>query len=351
MKVLDLIVYTALLACLSSDGHRENDIPFASSPTVLTLKQLDDTATQEKFPLLPQWMVDFFNSGELIGVHTPNYGTLEHDVSSDEWVEDSDTLGEEPEDSREEPEEEAPWQPVYYYGDPVPESTKVDDSYFYDAAIIGDSRSQGLVAFGGLGGGANLTGLGLSVYNLWDKQCVDTGSGMVTVLKALEQGSYKKVYISLGMNSLGYPSIEKFYNNYANFIDEIRLRQPEADIYVQNIIPLNEPVIRSRNGASYFTNGILEQFNSYIQKLAVEKDLFYVDLYHHFLDDSGQLPQEATSDGIHLSATYTKMWAEYLKTHTVNREEYEILSPRAAEEVSDWVQGEIYVEAGEVAAS
>lgn len=245
--------------------------------------------------------------------------------------------------------ETEPSKPVYIYGQAVPESETVSSEYFADACIIGDSRSQGLMAFGGMEG-ANFTGLGLSVYNLWEKGFVPYGGSEITVLQALEKESFGKIYIGLGINSLGYPSIDRFYSNYSAFIDEIRARQPEAEIYVQSIIPLNETILRAKGSGDYFSNDNVEWFNSYIQKIAEEKNLYYLDLYNYFLDEAGQLSATASGDGIHLNAEYAKRWAAYLRSHCMTSEQYDIQSISQGE----WNEWEIYTdiqEGGEVAAS
>lgn len=327
MKILDMILYTSLILCLSSDMSRVQPQEQGTSNAQVLSNQ----------GLVPTWF------GELLSRYQREQEIEEQLVTLDNQ--------QEPQKLEETPSEQEGTdlvaKPVYVYGQPVPESERVSDSYFDDAAIVGDSRSQGLMAFGGLGGGDNLTGLGLSVYNLWDKAYVPGSTGEITVLKALETGEYSKVYIGLGINSVGYPSMEKFYSNYSALIDEVRLRQPQAVIYVQSIIPLNETVLAEKGSASHFTNQAVQEFNSYIQRIAQEKDLYYLDLYHFFLDENGELPREASGDGIHLTAEYTKIWAEYLKTHTVDPELVEVQSISQGEG-ENW---EIYPDEGEIAAS
>lgn len=347
MKILDLVLYSTLLLGLSADVHHEERETVES--TTASLLKLNATAyINNNDHTIPQWLIEFFQLDQV--VEPPVSVTLEQDVW-EEVAEAEEALLHEvlPEEEVVDP---ASLKLQYVYGEAVPETERVEDSYFADAAIIGDSRSQGLMGYGGLEGGANLTGLGLSVYNIWDKQYVSTSSGNLTCLKALEQGTYEKVYIGLGINSVGYPSREKFYNNYATLIDEVRLRQPTAVIYVQSIIPLNEAMLLSRGYASYFTNEVVREFNGYIQKLASEKDLYYLDLYEYFLDDSGQLPKEASGDGIHLTANYAKIWAEFLRTHTVDEEVFYITSANVSEPViSEEVVREEDMGEGTVAAS
>lgn len=192
----------------------------------------------------------------------------------------------------------------------------VDLSYFADAAFIGDSRSQGLMAYSDIKAGGDLTGLALSVYNIWGKTYITSSSGTIGLKAALARTQYNKVYIALGINSVGYPSRETFYQKYTNLVEEVRALQPQAQIYIQNIIPVNEAIMKSRGTYSVFNNQVISEFNGIIHQVAQEHQLAYLDLYSYFLDNSGQLPSSASSDGIHLSVTYCKKWASYLQWHT-----------------------------------
>lgn len=64
---------------------------------------------------------------------------------------------------------------------------------------------------------------------------------MATVADALRQEpQHKRVYIMLGINDLGWPSMETFTGNYSKLIDAVRSSQPNATIYVQSILPVSK---------------------------------------------------------------------------------------------------------------
>ena len=204
----------------------------------------------------------------------------------------------------------------YDFSQPVPQSEPVGTEYFSDAAFVGDSRTDGFYLFSGVGGGDNLTATGLSVFTLSTKQAIKTEYGTLTVLDALERKSYGKVYLSLGVNELGYHNNDAFYAAYCAAIDAIRTRQPDAVIYVQTLIPLNEGRIKASGGASYLTNEKLIVYNEIIRRVAREKQVPLLDLYSVFVVD-GQLPEDFSRDGVHLTAAYYPIQLDYFKTHTV----------------------------------
>lgn len=212
----------------------------------------------------------------------------------------------------------------YDFSQPCPESPAVDNSYFEDAAFIGDSRTDGFLLYSGIGCGENLTSNGLSIFKLAEKKALTIDGQKYTLLEALGLKQYGKVYLSLGVNELGYNNDKGFYNAYCNAIDAIRACQPNAVIYIQGLIPLNEDVIAATGGSSYLTNEHLRVYNDLMQQAAQEKQVVFLDLEPEFTGPDGQLPADASNDGVHLKKAYCQAWLEYLKTHTVS---YETLYP------------------------
>ena len=206
----------------------------------------------------------------------------------------------------------------YDFSQPAPESPAVDNTYFEDAAFVGDSRTDGFLLYSGIGTGTNLTSNGLSIFKLEEKKALTIDGKEYTLLEALALQQYGKVYLSLGVNELGYYDDQGFYDNYCKAIDDIRRIQPHAVIYIQNLIPLNEEVIAQTTKRSYLTNKHLRVYNDLIKKAAQEKQVVYLDLYSEFVNENGELPAEASKDGVHLRSDWCKQWLTYLQTHTVD---------------------------------
>lgn len=208
----------------------------------------------------------------------------------------------------------------YDFSKPVPESEAVDNTYFEDAAFIGDSRTDGFYIYSGVGHGDNLTSNGLSIFKLQEKKAITIDGTKYTLLEALALKEYGKVYLSLGVNELGYYNDKGFYEAYCQAIDKIRESQPNAVIYIQGLIPINETVIAAKGGASYLTNEHLLVYNDIMKQVAEEKRVAFLNLNPEFTGADGQLPEDASTDGVHLKKAYCKAWLEYLKTHTVSYE-------------------------------
>ena len=187
---------------------------------------------------------------------------------------------------------------AYDFSQPAPEREAVDNSYFEDAAFVGDSRTDGFMIYSGIGCGENLTSNGLSIFKLEEKKALTI--------------------------DLGYYDDQGFYDAYCKAIDDIRACQPNAVIYIQGLIPLNEDVIAQSGGPSYLTNEHLLVYNDLMRKAAEEKQVVFLDLNPEFTGADGKLPADASKDGVHLRKAYCEKWLDYLKTHTVD---YETLYP------------------------
>lgn len=199
-------------------------------------------------------------------------------------------------------------------GAPVPESAAVEDSYFDDALFIGDSRTEGLMLYSGLQTATFYTHKGMMVSKAFTSKVIDTPSGKVTVVEALKQKQFGKIYIMLGVNELGWAYDSFFAEKYAELVDAVKAAQPQATIYIQSILPVSAD--KSARDKIYNNPKILN-YNRLIREMVAAKGVYYVDVAAGIQDEQGCLPKDSTTDGVHLTASYCKVWLQYLKTHTV----------------------------------
>lgn len=195
----------------------------------------------------------------------------------------------------------------------VPANGRVDDSYFADAIFVGNSRTEGLKLYGGITGTTFYSEVGLTVTKAFSDRIVNLNGQWLTVAEALQQADYKKVYIMLGMNELGWVYESVFAEDYARIIDVIQQSHPDAEIYVQSIIPVSE----WKDGSNdVYTNANVVRLQKVLCEMCLEKGVHYVNVAEVMQDAGGFLPGEATQDGMHLTPEYCKIWADYLRTHT-----------------------------------
>lgn len=217
--------------------------------------------------------------------------------------------------------EPTPTPVSYDYSQPVPGSPPVEDDWFQDAAFLGDSRTEGLLYYTSIRPAGSFAYRGLNAQTIRTKAFVKAQGRKETALEALAAGHFSKVYLMLGVNELGWWSENQFSRQYGELIDLVRQAQPDAQLYLQTLIPVTE----AKSSEGVFTNLRLQAFNRVIRALGLEKQAYVVDVWSAFANEHGALPARQSSDGIHLYPPDYDQWLVYLKNHTVPREE---LPPR-----------------------
>lgn len=194
---------------------------------------------------------------------------------------------------------------------PVPEA--VSDSWFDDACFIGDSRTEAFMLYAGPENATYFSSKGLSVSKVFSDATVDIDGGKLSVNDALGKRSFGKVYIMLGINELGWSYPDVFAKRYGDLVDRVRETQPDAKIFVQSIFPVSAA---KSEREQYINNPRILQYNELLRNMCREKQVAYLNVREAVEDANGCLPDDATSDGVHLNTAYCQKWLEYLKTHT-----------------------------------
>ena len=179
------------------------------------------------------------------------------------------------------------------------ESEAVDDSFFDDAAFLGNSLVDGFRLYSGL--------TGCTVYASTSMTVVGAGD----LVNQMPQGTYGKVYILLGINEIGYDSYY-FKELYSQLLDQIVQSQPDADIYIMGLSPVSANKSAS---SSTFNMDKVNEYNDRLLELAEEKRFYYIDLCEALAGEDGFLPAECTTDGVHFTPDKYTQWLDYLKTH------------------------------------
>ena len=192
-------------------------------------------------------------------------------------------------------------------------SGQVADSYFDDAAFIGDSRTQGLQLYTGLPNATFYATQGLMVDTFFSKKFVKAGGGKITIPDAMKNQTFKKVYIMLGVNELGWVYEKVFIQKYGEVVDKVKELQPDAKVYVQSILPVTKA---KSDGDAIYNNTKISRYNELIEQMCREKGVTYLHVADAVGLDNGALPAGSATDGVHLNREYCYKWLDYLKTHT-----------------------------------
>ncbi|WP_312644296.1 GDSL-type esterase/lipase family protein [Hydrogenoanaerobacterium sp.] len=199
----------------------------------------------------------------------------------------------------------------------VPESERVNSSYFDDAMFVGDSITNGILSYQIMQNTTVISHTGINPDTIRYKKVYRDSSGeLVTILDAMKAYPDKeKIYIMLGSNGLAWIEQELFIEYYEEFLRDVMAQHPNATIYIQSILPVTKA--KSDSDAAY-ANSKIDKYNADILALTEKLGLHYLNVAEAFKDANGALPNEASpNDGMHFTSKYYQVWFDYLKTHTV----------------------------------
>ena len=135
-----------------------------------------------------------------------------------------------------------------------------------DAVFIGDSRTVGLQNNCDKPKATFLCSVGMHIDTVMTDQNITLSNGNAgTVIDALGERQYGRVYINLGTNELGWPYIDTFKDYYTQLITKIQEIQPDAVIYAESILPVTAS--RSLQGDA-INNTNVATFNQAISEVA-----------------------------------------------------------------------------------
>lgn len=186
--------------------------------------------------------------------------------------------------------------------------TEVDNSYFDDALFIGDSRVAGLA----MNSGTNATFYAVTSFQLYRYKTfkvVQTPSGKVPIFDVMPYDKFTKIYIKVGLNELGSVTDEPFLEAYTSLINDLRVMQPRAIIYIQAVLPVTQ--VKSQTDRVHNNDNIRKR-NENLKSFAELMKCYYVDVGPYFADETGALKAETTADGIHMYSKYMPQWIDAL---------------------------------------
>ena len=193
------------------------------------------------------------------------------------------------------------------------DNTSENREFGNNVAFIGDSRTQAFLMYAGLKDVQDYTNIGLMVDTALTKKFITNDNGeKITILEDLATKNIDTIYIMLGINELGWIYNDIFIKDYENLIDKILEIKPNCEIIVQSIIPVTKT---KSEGDSIYNNDKIAEYNNLIKDMANRKGIKYIDLCPVLADKSGNLPEEASTDGIHLNKEYCQKWFKCLKSN------------------------------------
>lgn len=126
----------------------------------------------------------------------------------------------------------------------------------------------------------------------------ETENGMEKLTDGLSSGTYDNIFFLFGENEMGWSNYDAFERDYKALINKAKAAQPKADINLISVLPISKSV--SDIGTDGETIENVKKINARIRELAINTGCGYVDVYSVFAQTDGYLPDNMSSDGVHL---------------------------------------------------
>lgn len=124
--------------------------------------------------------------------------------------------------------------------------------------------------------------------------------GMLRRVDAIAAVHPRKVFLMAGINGLQQQTMEEFEYWYAALVDSIHNAVPEADLYIESILPVT-------GYSDYCDNSKICEANNIVRKIASDRNIQYVDVFTVYAYESA-LPDSMSIDGLHLTAEAYSIW-------------------------------------------
>ena len=184
----------------------------------------------------------------------------------------------------------------------------VDESYFSDALFIGDARVDGLRLYAPFDGADYFCTTEMTLTDCLDVKIPVEGRGETTLSQLLSHRRYGKIYISLGINEMGY-DLDYLVNQFDTVYEALREAEPDAIIYIMANLHVTKSYAEAE---AIFQSDRVDELNRRFGEYADGLHSYYIDENTIFDDAEGYLVSSYTDDETLLSGKYYKLWAEFL---------------------------------------
>ena len=205
----------------------------------------------------------------------------------------------------------------YDYDTKVPESAEIEDDYFGDALLGGDSRMGSLFLFSDLQErGAEIHYVtSLSLWRIEDMEMETAESTLYDILMDTDRSS---IYLLVGINEIRAGDFDAWTETYRELVREIREAHPACDIY---LILCYHPIEVS-NISDEDLDEHIRMENEGLIDIAKTEHVYWLDPDEALADSSGKVSEDIVWDGLHLNEEGSGMFADFIASHVVRKDVY-----------------------------
>lgn len=161
----------------------------------------------------------------------------------------------------------------------------------------------------------NIVFLGDSITHRYDlekyygdnSQMVNSGEESNTtddILNNLKERVYNynpsKVFLLIGTNDIeNGKEVDEIVDNIKKIVEEIKDNRPKTKIYIESVYPVDND--NKKGMAGDRKNSEIENINTKLEEYCQKEKISFIDIYSKLLGDEGNMKQEYTEDGLHIS--------------------------------------------------
>jgi len=201
----------------------------------------------------------------------------------------------------------------------VPQSERVDDSYFDDVLLVGDSLSSGIPHYKVMPALEVVYRIGLSPITVAEDGYVFFPNGKdkkgVKLTDFLAERNPRVLYLWLGLNGIEGNAASYILPYYHVMLNRLIEALPNTLIVLLEVTPVTKEAVKKK---AALTNKNVDAFNAGLFELAREHNIYILQIHDGLLGKDGTVAKKFTaSDGIHLSRAGYYEVVDYLYAHTL----------------------------------
>ncbi len=133
------------------------------------------------------------------------------------------------------------------------------------------------------------------------------GTGLTSRIDLIKQARPAVVFVMIGVNDFwgGKETPEEVLPQYENMFTMLKQALPETQIVLQSVLPTSKK--------NAYLNENVDKLNALAKELAEKSGTIYLDLHPTMEDEKGELKDEFTGDGVHLTPAGYAAWLQKLQ--------------------------------------
>ncbi|NLV86209.1 MAG: hypothetical protein GX025_03180 [Clostridiales bacterium] len=200
------------------------------------------------------------------------------------------------------------------------ETEDMGQEYIDKFVFLGDSTTYGLAYYDSVPVSASQVWtpangtLTLSLWSIANIVYEDGREISIADAAALSQPEY--LMITLGVNGISFMDEDNFIEEYTNLVKAVQAASPNTKIILNSIYPISADYPAS-NG---ITNEKIDTANLWVQKVAENLNLKYLNSASVIKDEYGALPKNLDNggDGLHMNGDGYNLVIGYMRSHGYN---------------------------------